>query len=58
MEEVYFVLKEKKKNIVKNIRGFVDSKFVKTCHEYVKIHLFVLFVFFVSFDAVFLQPVF
>ena len=32
IEEFYLVLKENKKNIVKK---FVDSEFVKTCHEYV-----------------------
>ena len=29
------ILKENKKKLVKKNRGFVDSEFVKTCHEHV-----------------------
>jgi len=37
LEKFYLVLiGKKKKKIVKKYRGFVDSEFVKTCHEYVK----------------------
>ena len=32
MKKLYLVLKENKK-IVKKIRGFLDSEFLKTCHE-------------------------
>ena len=35
IEKFYLVLKENKHNFVKEIRGFVDSEFVKTCHEHV-----------------------
>jgi hypothetical protein len=34
-EKFYLVLKEKKKNLREKNRGFVDSEFVKTCHEHV-----------------------
>jgi len=34
-KKTYLVLKENKKNFVKKIRVFLDSEFVKTCHEQV-----------------------
>jgi hypothetical protein len=36
IEEFYLVIKENKINFVKKIREFVDSEFVKICHEHVK----------------------
>ena len=35
IEKFCLSLKEKEKNVVKKIRVFVDSEFVKTCHEHV-----------------------
>ena len=34
IEKFYLVLKENKKNLVKKDHGFVNSEFVKTCHEH------------------------
>jgi hypothetical protein len=33
IENFYLVLKENKNFFVKKTHGFVDSEFVKTCHE-------------------------
>ena len=35
IETFYLVLKEDQTNFIKQIRGFVDSELMKTCHEQV-----------------------